>query len=102
VTSRDGGGGEVKLRGTCSEERDPSVQSRYAEAVSSALGWEPEIGRFHLFSVEIGSVSFLRYDDATGDQYVVLWPQGEEFVRRGTSATSLGDVEPSANEYTSG
>jgi hypothetical protein len=102
VTSRDGGGGEVKLRGTCREERDPSVQSRYAEAVSSALGWEPEVGRFHLFSVEIGSVSFLRYDDATGDQYVVLWPQGGEFVRRGTSATSLGDVEPSANEYTIG
>jgi hypothetical protein len=102
VTSRDGGAGEVKMRGTCREERDLSVQSRYAEAVSAALGWEPEVGRFHLFAVEIGSVSYLRYDDPTGDQYVALWPQGEEFVRRGTSATSLGELEPSAKVYTSG
>src|SRR6478736_5155380 len=36
VTSRDGGAGEVKMRGTCREERDLSVQSRYAEAVSAA------------------------------------------------------------------
>ena|SRR5690349_3406106 len=97
VTSRDGGGGEVKLRGACLEARDPSVQRRYADAVSSALGWEPTVGRFHLFSVDIGSVSYLRYDDATGDQHVVLWPQGDAFVRRGTSATSLGDIERSAD-----
>src|SRR5215831_22870 len=37
VTSRDGGGGEMKLRGVCREERDQSVQRRYAEAVSAAL-----------------------------------------------------------------
>ena len=90
------------MRGTCREERDLSVQSRYAEAVPAALGWEPEVGRFHLFAVEIDSVSYLRYDDPTGDQYVALWPQGEEFVRRGTSATSLGELEPSAKVYPSG
>jgi hypothetical protein len=100
VTDRDGGEGEVKLRGACREEDDPSVQQRYAAAVSAALGWQPEVGRFHLFCVEIGSVAYLRYDDSTGDQYVVLWPKGEEFVRRGTSATSLGDPEHGTAEYT--
>jgi hypothetical protein len=100
VTSRDGGEGELKVRGVCREEDDPSVQHRYAQAVSAALGWRPEVGRFHLFAVEISSVAYLRYDDATGDQYVVLWPRGGEFVRRGTSATSLGDPEQSAPEYT--
>jgi hypothetical protein len=97
VTSRDGGDGEMKVRGICREEHDPSVQRRYAEAVSASLGWEPEVGRFHLFAVEIGTVSYLRYDDPTGDQYIVLWPPGDEFVRRGTSATSLGDVERSVD-----
>jgi hypothetical protein len=99
VTGRDGGGGEVKVRGFCQEEGDATVQHRYAEAVSTALGWHPEVGRFHLFSVDIGSVAYLRYDEPTGDQHVVLWPNGEEFVRRGTSATSLGHREPSTESY---
>ena len=99
VTSRDGGDGEVKVRGRCQEEDDPAVQRRYAEAVSDALGWHPEVGRFHLFSVEIRSVAYLRYDDPTGDQHVVLWPDGTQFLRRGTSATSLGEPEPSDNGF---
>lgn len=83
----------------CREEDDLGVQHRYAEAVSVALGWHPEVGRFHLFSVDVGSVAYLRYDDATGDQHVVLWPEERQFVRRGTSATSLGEPERSANEF---
>jgi len=39
-------------------------------------------------------VTVIRYDEASGDQHVVLWPKGEEFVRRGTSATSVGEREP--------
>jgi hypothetical protein len=58
VTSRNGGNGEVKVRGRCREQADPAVQHRYAEAVSVGLGWHPEIGRFHLFSVDIGSVAY--------------------------------------------
>src|SRR5262245_15574851 len=97
VASRDGGEGEVKVRGRCRDEPDPEVQRRYAEAVTAALGWQPEVGRFHLFSVDIDSIAYLQYDDATGDQHVVLWPAGEEFVRRGVSATSLGEREASAD-----
>jgi hypothetical protein len=39
-------------------------------------------------------VTFIRYDDATGDQHVALWPPAREFIRRGTSATSAGAAEP--------
>lgn len=94
VTSRDGGEGEFKIRGTASAERDPAVQRRYAQEVAGSLGWSPDPGRFHLFAVDIGEVAFIRYDDATGDQRVAMWPPAREFVRRGTSATSVGEPEP--------
>jgi hypothetical protein len=73
---------------------DPDIQVRYAAAVGASLGWTPEPGRFHLFAVAISQVTFIRYDDATGDQHVASWPPAREFVRRGTTATSLGEPEP--------
>jgi hypothetical protein len=93
VTSRDGEEGEVKLRGTAHQHLDETVQRRFAAAVSEALPWSPEVGKFHLFSVEIEQVTLLRYDSATGDQHLVLWPPGRETVRRSTSATSVGEPE---------
>lgn len=93
ITNRDGGEGEFKIRGTARAETSPQVWRRYASAVDAALGWSPEPGRFHLFAVVIGEVTFIRYDDATGDQYVARWPPPREFIRRGTSATSLGNPE---------
>ena len=102
VTSRDGGEGEFKVRGAASSETDASVQQRYADAVGQALGWTPVPGEFHLFSVDIADVSYLRYDDATGDQYVSMWPPPREFVRRGTSATMVGAPEPRTEYLTTG
>jgi hypothetical protein len=93
ITSRDGGDGEFKLRGTARAHTAPDLQRRYADAVAESLGWRPVPGRFHLFAVDIDDVTFIRYDDATGDQFVARWPDGGEFVRRGTSATSLGQPE---------
>ena len=93
VTSRDGAEGEYKLRGRASPEHDPMMQRRYADAVSESLGWRPEPGQFHLFRVDVEEVTFIRYVDATGDQYVTRWPDEAEFVRRGTSATTVGDPE---------
>ena len=89
ITNRDGGEGEFKVRGTVREETDTHVQQRYATAVGQSLGWHPVPGEFHLFAVEIEDITFMRYDNATGDQFVTRWPQGGEFVRRGTSATTL-------------
>jgi hypothetical protein len=93
VANRDGREGEFKVRGHARSEKDGSVQRRYAEAVAQALGWKPKAGQFHMFAVDSKHVSYLRYDEPTGDQYVTQWPPGREYVRRGTTATSLGQPE---------
>src|SRR6516165_11368374 len=41
VTSRDGGEGEFKIRGTARAEDDPDLSRRYATAVAASLGWSP-------------------------------------------------------------
>jgi hypothetical protein len=94
VTSRSGAAGEFKVRGRAVPEQDAEVQARYAATVAGELGWRPEPGKFHLFRLGIEDVAFIRYDEPTGDQYLTRWPQGAEFVRRGTSPTSLGAPEP--------
>jgi len=96
VLNRDGGEGEIKVRGTARVEADAGLQERFAAAVAAELGWRPEPGRFHLFGVAIDEVTFIGYDAPTGDQHTARWPSGGEFVRRGTSATSLGPPEPTA------
>lgn len=94
VTSREGEAGEFKVRGTARGEDNPDAQRRYADVVASSLGWNPEPGRFHLFAIDISHISFISYDAPTGDQHVALWPPAREFIRRGTSATSVGPPEP--------
>lgn len=94
VTGRDGTPGEFKVRGRAVEESDRAIQEGYAEQIRNQVGWDPVPNRFHLFWVDIDDVTFIRYDDATGDQFVARWPDKREFVRRGTSPTSLGDPEP--------
>jgi Pyridoxamine 5'-phosphate oxidase len=94
VTGRDGAAGEYKLRGGAIEEGSHAVQSGYAREVRERIGWDPEPGRFHLFRVDIADVTFIRYEEEAGDQFVTRWPARREFVRRGTSATSLGERQP--------
>jgi len=94
ITSRDGGEGEYKVRGTVHAQTDVAAQRRLSDSVEKNLGWRPEPGRFHLFAVDIDEIIFIRYDDASGDQFVACWPKEREFVRRGTSATTLGCPEP--------
>ena len=94
VTNRNGAEGECKVRGRAISVSDELTQTGYAAVVRDRLGWDPVPGRFHLFWVDVDDVTFIRYDDASGDQFVARWPAGEEFVRRGTSATSVGPPEP--------
>jgi hypothetical protein len=94
ITNRDGGEGEFKIRGTVHAEDDLEVRRRYSDAVTAELGWTPTPGRFHLFAVSIDDVTFIRYDNATGDQHVAMWPPAREFIRRGNGGTSAGDPEP--------
>ena len=81
------------LLGSYKAEDDRQIQAGYAEQARERLGWSPDPGRFHLFRVELEDVAFIRYEDASGDQFVSRWPSGREYVRRGTSATSLGPPE---------
>jgi hypothetical protein len=92
VTTREGTAGEVKLRGRAIAVDDLDVRARYAEAVA-VLGWTPEEPWFHLFRIDIEDVTLIRYAPS-GDQHVARWPAREEFVRRETSATSVGEPEP--------
>jgi len=99
ITNRDGTEGEFKIRGTVRADLDPVRQRRYADAVAADLGWKPQPGRFHLFAVDLSQVTFITYDPGgSGDQHVAQWPPGREFIRRGTSPTSVGDPEP-ASDY---
>src|SRR5262249_2041059 len=81
LSRRDGGEGEFKIRGRARAETDPGLERRYAAAVGASLGWSPEPGRSHLFSVVIDEVTFICYDDPTGDQHVARWPPPLEFIR---------------------
>jgi hypothetical protein len=94
VTSRDGSAGEYKVRGRAVAEDDEKTQAGYATAIRDHAGWEPVPGAFHLFWVDVAEVTFIRYEDSTGDQFVTLWPAAREFVRMATTATSLGEPQP--------
>jgi hypothetical protein len=93
VTNRDGGDGEFKVRGRAVTEEDPTLNARIADAIAEQLGWRPEVGKFHLFRVEVDDVTFIHWDGRNNDQYMTRWPAGREQVRRGTSATSNGPPE---------
>jgi hypothetical protein len=94
VTDREGSSGEYKVRGRAVLADDSALEHDYARTVEAELGWSPEPGRFYLFRIEVDDVTSIRWDPATNDQFVVRWPARIEFVRRGTSATSLGERQP--------
>jgi hypothetical protein len=94
VTNPSGADGEYKVRGRAIEVTDREVESEFAHEVVKRLGWTPEVGKFHLFRVDVHDVTFIRWDEATNDQFITRWPDRVEFVRRGTSATSQGPAEP--------
>jgi hypothetical protein len=85
---------EVKVRGTVRTETSQHTQQQYADAAAADLGWRPVPGEFTLFAVDVGDVTYIGYDAATGSQHVARWPEGEEYLRPATTATSLGPREP--------
>ena len=67
---------------------------RYTGAVAPSLAGNPRPDN-PTSPVNISQVTFITYDPGgSGDQHVAIWPPGREFIRRGTSATSVGDPEP--------
>ena len=99
VTGRDGALGEYKVRVVVPEAPPGPIYDRYGEQVSSRLGWEPTPGRFHLFSIDIHDVTFIRYEDASGNQFVTRWPAGREFLRRGDGERLSASPSPDRALY---
>jgi hypothetical protein len=85
---------EVKVRATAEAETDDAVCQRYADAVATEIGWQPVVGQFALFRIDIDDVTVVAYDSETGEQHVVQWPAGIEYVRPATTPTSLGERQP--------
>jgi ClpX C4-type zinc finger/Pyridoxamine 5'-phosphate oxidase len=83
-------GVEVKVRGTARVVHDREVHERYAARVSAELGWQPVVGQFTLFAIDIFDVAQVGYDPETHGQHVARWPAGDEYVRPAISPTSLG------------
>ncbi len=84
---------EVKVRGTARVESDRAVQERYAATAGAELGWQPVVGAFNLYAVDIADLTYISYDTETGAQHVARWPDGAEYVRASTTPTSLGPPE---------
>lgn len=85
---------EIKIRGTAHVENDQGVQERYAAKAGAELGWEPVVGHFTLFRVDIGDVTYISYAPESGAQHVARWPADVEYLRPTTTATSLGPPQP--------
>jgi hypothetical protein len=84
---------EIKIVGTAVEENRQPVHERYAAAVAEEIGWQPVVGRFALFRIEIDDVTYIGYDPQTHGQHVARWPEGVEYLRPATTPTSLGPKE---------
>lgn len=84
---------EIKIIGTAIKESTRSVHEQYATAVAEEIGWQPVVGRFTLFRVELDEVTYIAYDPQTHGQHVARWPQDVEYLRPATTPTSLGPRE---------
>jgi hypothetical protein len=87
-------GTEVKVSGRARLETDEDVHRRYAAQVAAEIKWVPVVGDFALFAVEIESLTYIGYDEATGAQHVARWPDNDEFLRPTISPTRLGPRQP--------
>lgn len=85
---------EIKLRGIVDVVTESAAHERYAAKVATDLGWQPVVGQFDLFTVNIVDVTQIGYDPDTHGQHVARWPEGTEYLRPATSPTSLGPRQP--------
>ena len=74
---------EVKVRGTARVVHDLEVQERYAAKVSAELGWQPVVGQFTLFAIDIFDVAQVGYDPETHGQHVARVARGGRVLETG-------------------
>jgi pyridoxamine 5'-phosphate oxidase-like protein len=69
-SDRDNAGGDVKLSGLAIDERDPEVREAFRKAILERIDWAPDEPTFHLFSLEVGRASYIRFGD---DRLALAW-----------------------------
>ena len=72
VSNRDGTEGDFKVYGRAVEIPDLDHRRRYADAAYIQMGFRPEEPEFHLFSIDVESVSFVQIQDDAMHHRV--WP----------------------------
>jgi hypothetical protein len=72
---------EIKVRGTARAVTGQDRQERYAAAVQEQIGWQPVVGQFTLFIIEVADITYIGSEPGTGAQHVARWPSGEEYIR---------------------
>jgi hypothetical protein len=87
-------GEEIKVRGAARVVAEADRQERYAATVREEIGWQPVVGQFTLYVVEVADVAYIGFERGTGAQHVARWPSGEEYIRPQLSPTRLGDPQP--------
>jgi hypothetical protein len=90
---------EIKVQGRAREELDAERLRAYAGSTARELGWQPVVGEFALFQVDLATVTLIGYDPDTGEQHVAKWPQRQEYVRPTTTPTSLGPHRPVSRTF---
>ena len=93
--------GEIKIRGTARAVTERDRQERYAAAVGRQLGWQPVVGQFTLFIIEVADVTYVGSEAGTGAQHVARWPPRQEYIRPQLTPTSLGPPQAVARLLTS-
>jgi hypothetical protein len=91
---------EIKVRGTATAVTEQGRQERYAAAIREQLRWQPVVGQFSLFIVEVTDVTYIGSEPGTGAQHVARWPSGEEYIRPQLTPTSLGPPQPVSRPLT--
>jgi hypothetical protein len=81
---------EIKVRGMARAVTDQDRQERYAAAVRERIGWQPVVGQFTLFVIEVADVTYIGSEPETGAQHVARWPPAKEYIRPQLTPTSLG------------
>ena len=74
VSDRNGGDGEFKVYGNATEIHESAARDSYGAALYEKIGWRPEGDEWHLFSVDVAQVAYVRFGE--GKQLIQTWRPG--------------------------
>jgi hypothetical protein len=62
-------GGDVKLYGRAIDIGDPALRDAFREAIRARIDWAPDEPNYHLFSLDIDSAAYVRFDENAQDRW---------------------------------